>query len=475
LLTRGGAKLSEQAGDQQKASHAGGVQEAARNGDQQAAKEASRDGGARDAVPHADQEPGGPGGPREAARDASQQPGRPGGPGEAGNGPAGERPRRPGKRLIALATAIVAVIIGGGVYALTRGGGQPAYGPPPGSVGVTLPGPFRVMSVTPASGTQQVDGSQPIEVAFSAPLSAGSGMPTITPHVAGHWQADGDSMIFTPDLPLSPSTQFTVTAHGGGSGVQSAGGKALAHPVTAQFTTAPYSVTRLAQLLSQLGYLPMSWQESVGMRTTSSPVATSSVAGEQVAAYDPPAGVFTMQAGYPASLAGLWDQGSYNVILQGAVMAFQSQHNMQLNGDLTSGLWNALFQAAISGQYNANGYSYAVANQVDPETLTIWHNGQVVLTSPANTGIPAAPTVDGTFPVYLRFLNTIMSGTNPDGSHYSDPVQFVSYFNGGDAVHYFPRGSYGFQQSLGCVELPYSQAQAAYPLLTYGSLVTVTG
>jgi hypothetical protein len=83
--------------------------------------------------------------------------------------------------------------------------------------------------------------------------------------------------------------------------------------------------------------------------------------------------------------------------------------------------------------------------------------------------------VDGTFPVYERFVNTIMSGTNPDGSHYSDPVQYVSYFNGGDAVHYFPRGAFGFQQSLGCVELPYDQAKAAYPYLTYGSLVTVSG
>ncbi len=93
----------------------------------------------------------------------------------------------------------------------------------------------------------------------------------------------------------------------------------------------------------------------------------------------------------------------------------------------------------------------------------------------ANTGIPSAPTVDGTFPVYERFRNTIMSGTNPDGSHYSDPVSFVSYFNGGDAVHYFPRGGYGYQQSLGCVELPYNSAEQAYPYLTYGSLVTVTG
>jgi hypothetical protein len=40
-------------------------------------------------------------------------------------------------------------------------------------------------------------------------------------------------------------------------------------------------------------------------------------------------------------------------------------------------------------------------------------------------------------------------------------------------VHYFPRGSYGWPQSLGCVELPLAQSYTAYRYLTYGSLVTV--
>ena len=60
------------------------------------------------------------------------------------------------------------------------------------------------------------------------------------------------------------------------------------------------------------------------------------------------------------------------------------------------------------------------------------------------------------------------------GSHYADPVQWVSYFEGGSAVHYIARGPYGYPQSLGCVELPYSAAAAAYPYLPYGTLVTVT-
>ena len=85
----------------------------------------------------------------------------------------------------------------------------------------------------------------------------------------------------------------------------------------------------------------------------------------------------------------------------------------------------------------------------------------------------ASSTPDGTFPVYLRYQVTQMRGLNPDGTKYADPVSYVSYFRAGEAVHYFPRGSYGFPQSLGCVELPIGAAEKAWPYLTYGSLVTV--
>jgi len=67
-----------------------------------------------------------------------------------------------------------------------------------------------------------------------------------------------------------------------------------------------------------------------------------------------------------------------------------------------------------------------------------------------------------------------MSGTNPDGSHYNDPgVRWISYFHGGDAIHAFPRGSYGTPQSLGCVELPYTAASQVWPYTPVGTLVTI--
>jgi lipoprotein-anchoring transpeptidase ErfK/SrfK len=108
-----------------------------------------------------------------------------------------------------------------------------------------------------------------------------------------------------------------------------------------------------------------------------------------------------------------------------------------------------------------------------PETLNLWEGGRTVLTSPTNTGIPGEPTALGTYPIYVRYTVNTMSGTNPDGSTYDDIVYWINYFNGGDAVHGFPRASYGSPQSLGCVELPIPTAQIAFGHLAVGDLVTV--
>jgi lipoprotein-anchoring transpeptidase ErfK/SrfK len=69
-----------------------------------------------------------------------------------------------------------------------------------------------------------------------------------------------------------------------------------------------------------------------------------------------------------------------------------------------------------------------------------------------------------------------MQGTNPDGSTYDDPaVPWAAYFNGGDALHGFIRGSYGSPQSNGCVEMAIADAAQTWPLTPIGTLVTVRG
>jgi lipoprotein-anchoring transpeptidase ErfK/SrfK len=268
---------------------------------------------------------------------------------------------------------------------------------------------------------------------------------------------------------------------------------------TAAFTTGTYSVLRLQEVLTQLGYLPFTWTQgpttqafvshgsaaqpssargsaAKARRGSSPPVQTtltSSVRQQVLEAYDAPGGAFGFPTGYPAQLQASWTPGSENAMTRGALMGFEADHNFGMTAKPSPAIWAALMKAAASNQANRHGYSYAVVSENEPETLTIYRNGAVAFHGLANTGGAGTPTPIGTFPVYEKFAYQIMSGTNPGGSHYSDPVQWVNYFAGGAAIHAFPRGGYGYPQSLGCVELPYDSAKQAFPLLPYGTLVTV--
>ena len=329
-------------------------------------------------------------------------------------------------------------------------------------------GPLQVVSITPTPGSRSVNGAAPIWVQFSAPLSASTTLPQISPKTAGSWTVQGDLAVFVPTGGFFEDSKVTVTVP---TGVTSADGSGtLRSPVRDSFTTGSFSTMRLQQLLAQLGYLPLTWTSK--SRTV---ISADDTQAQMAAAYSPPAGTFSWQAGYPSNLKDQWKAGAANILDTGAIRAFESVHGLTMDGIAGPTVWTDLLAAVAQGKQNPNGYTYALANQNLPETLTVWHDGSIVLESPANTGISGRPTVDGTFPVYLRFYFTYMTGTNPDGTPYDDPVYYVSYFNDGDAVHYFPRGGYGYNQSLGCVELPWDSAKDAYPYLTYGSLVTVIG
>jgi hypothetical protein len=387
--------------------------------------------------------------------------------------------RSPKVQFIALGVTAAAVAAAAGAYALTHSGaGQSTMSAAAARTRVDRPAvaraqALRILSVTPQAGAGHANGGEPVEIKFSVPLAAGSPTPTVRPAVPGRWAVAGSAMTFTPATGFPPASTVTVRVPGGRHGVRSATGRVLARTTVARFRTGRYRVLRLNQMLAELGYLPLTWAPAPG--TSAQTGTPGSAAAQSGLAFSPPAGRFTWDRGYPRLLHRLWRPAARNAIEKGAVMAFQWQHRMPIDGVVGPRLWRALFLATALDQSNAHGYTYALASQRAPERLTIWHNGRTVLSSPANTGIPISPTADGTFPVYLRYRFQIMRGTNPDGSSYADPVSFVSYFDGGDAVHYFPRGSYGFQQSLGCVELPYEAAQRSWPFLSYGSLVTVTG
>lgn len=374
------------------------------------------------------------------------------------------------------------LVVGGGTYFyVQKSSPAQAAGRGHKSASPAASTPEHVLSVHPADGATGVNGAAGIRVVFSKPLSASSPMPTVEPAIDGTWQRHGSTAVFVPARGFGPRTKVTVQIPGGAAGVQSTGGGLLASTVTAKFRTGTFRLARIEQLLAQLGYLPLTWAPQTG---TAAPVSDANA--QLSAAYSPPAGTYTWQPGYPSALMRLWRPDKPSQILQGAVMAFQADHRLTsdmiyenqqgltLGGSIGHRLWKALFRAIARDATNKHGYTYALASQKPPETLTVWHNGVKIFKNLANTGIPVAPTAVRTDPVYLRYQSQIMKGTNPDGSKYADPVAWVAYFHGGEAVHYFPRYSYGSQQSLGCVELPWGPAKRIWPYLTFGTLVTVT-
>jgi lipoprotein-anchoring transpeptidase ErfK/SrfK len=350
-------------------------------------------------------------------------------------------------------------------------------------------GPEPVALASPAPGAATATSNGAITLTFAEPVAKilGNARPTITPAVAGLWsEPEPNTLVFTPTgFGFGPDTSVTVgfdrPVHVVGAGDATAGSGTTTTSAASDyhFSVAPGSLLRLEQILAQLHYLPLNFVPAPGVQTP------KTFAQEVATMTQPLPGSFAWTwASTPASLQQQWAAGSANVLVKGALMAFDStQGNYDgFNADsLTvtqladAPTWNALLQAAATNQVDPQPYSYVYVTQTLPETLTLWENGSVVLTSPANTGISIRPTADGTFPIYVRYTFNYMSGTNPDGSHYDDPVYWINYFNGGDAVHGFPRGSYGWPQSLGCVELPISTAEVAYNDLAIGDLVTVAG
>ncbi len=362
----------------------------------------------------------------------------------------------PRRWLIVTVGVLVLALAAGGFVAVDRLHSNQAA-----ATSAAPPPALTVTSVSP-TGANVAAGST-ITVQFSTDLAPGSPMPTLDPPVAGAWAVLSPSLLeYQASGPLVPGAAETVTVPGGSSGVVGSEGQHLAQSVTSQFTVAPGSILRLQQLLAELGYLPLTF-------TPASPLTSPTQEGnDQV-------GSFSWRwPNQPLALETLWTPGSSNVITKGAVMNFESQNGLKTDGLAGPQVWTDLLNDVQSGKGDALSWDYVLVSQSRPESATVYKDGVPIYTTPVNTGVPGAPTANGTFPVYARYTVTTMSGTNPDGSHYVDPgIPWVSYFNGGDALHGYVRSSYGFPQSDGCVEMPIANAATVFPLTPLGTLVTV--
>jgi peptidoglycan hydrolase-like protein with peptidoglycan-binding domain len=365
---------------------------------------------------------------------------------------------RGGRRpwLIVSVGALALAVAAAGFIVFTRSNPVPAAATPP-----PPPPSLTVVSVSP-TGASVAAGST-IAVQFSTDLAPGSPMPTLSPAVAGAWTVLSPSLLqYQATGPLVPGVTETVTVPGGGAGVIGSRGQQLATTFTQSFTVAQGSILRLQQLLADLGYLPLTF-------TATAPVTSPTQEGNDQL------GTFTWRwQNQPSSLTSLWIPGTMNVITKGAIMNFESQHGLKTDGLPGPAVWTDLLADVASGTGDALSYDYVFVSKTLPENVTVYKDGISVYNTLANTGVPGADTPAGTYPVYARYTSTTMTGTNVDGTKYVDPgIPWVSYFYGGDALHGYPRGHYGYPQSNGCVEMPIANAAVVYPLTPIGTLVTV--
>ena len=318
---------------------------------------------------------------------------------------------------------------------------------------------LSVIATSPTNNAT-VDATVSIRVALSSDLSPSSPLPTLSPSIPGTWERlSGSVLEFVQQAPFQPGQAVTITVP---SNLTATSGARLTSAVTTSFQVGTMSITRIQQLLAEEGYLPVTFIPS--MTTSSAQIQT----GDEI-------GTFAWRWNtLPTSLTSQWAPGQDNVVTRGAIMRFQDVHHMTTTGTITPAFEAALLADRQSGTMDPDPYTYVDVFKSLPQHLNLYSNGQVVYTTLVNTGIPGQDTASGTYPVYLRYTSTTMSGTNPDGSTYHDVgIPWVSYFHGGDALHGYIRPSYGFPQSLGCVEMPYANAGIVWPQTPIGTLVSV--
>ncbi len=325
------------------------------------------------------------------------------------------------------------------------------------------------MLVRPAPRSKIVP-SAPIVLTFSRPVEQlfGATDPRLRPKVPGSWTRPNDhTLVFTPSglgFPFGRHVQLRLPEP-----IEVISGADPAPMRTLSWQVPRASPLRMKELLAEEGYLPLEW-------TPAGQAVRMTLGAQARAAVNPPQGSFRWRyPNTPAALKGLWSSSSLRATLvRGAIMAFENSHGMPVDGFPSMTVFRALVHDELAGRQAEGGYSYVFVSESLPQTLTLWHAGRVILRTPVNTGIASRPTALGTYPVYAHLVETTMQGTNPDGTHYDDPgVPWVNYFNGGDAVHGFPRYGYGWPQSLGCVEAPIPTAGKIFPYVNIGTLVTV--
>lgn len=373
-------------------------------------------------------------------------------------------PRRLLSRRGLLAALALAFILAGAALGLTRSpqlaSRAEAAGTPKSAPSALAP--TRLLAL-PSS--RIANGTARLKVTLGAPISPATPLPMLTPRDAGSWKAEGNSLVFTPASTLSPCAHYRLTVW---ARTASTGHAILGRRRVETLEVACPPTAALQQALARLGYLGARFHPRYIFHEPARAISREEAA---LHAYHPPRGGFAPSfRDAPAVHAG-----QFEAVTRGALTVYQADRGLQATGEANTATWESLLYDLSHYRRDTQPYTWVTVRESLPQTLEVHRGAHVALTTPVNTGVPGAETALGMYPIYARYVSTTMSGTDVDGTKYVVPdVPWVNYFNGGDAVHGYPRASYGFPQSNGCVELPIEAAHTVFGMLQLGDIVWVS-
>jgi peptidoglycan hydrolase-like protein with peptidoglycan-binding domain len=372
----------------------------------------------------------------------------------------------------ATGVVVALLLVAGAIALLARshgdgsllGSGPASAATPSVSTAPTAPAaPTRLLKLPSRS---IANGTTALKVTLSAPPAPDSPTPTLSPAVAGTWSVVGDAEVFTAASTLEPCSSYTLTVW---AQTHATGAANLGKRHTIGLNVACPPIAGLQQALARLGYLGARFHPRYAVRIPSGRETRSQAAS---LAFHPPRGALAPD---PSSAPPV-NMGQLDETTRGAITVYQDDRGLEATGEPNRDTWVSLLSSETAYRRDPISYTWVSVSESLPETLQVHEGDRVVFSTPVNTGVPGAETALGIFPIYSRLVSTTMSGTDVDGTKYVVPnVPWVNYFNGGDAVHGYPRASYGSPQSNGCVELPIEAAHTVFEKLALGDIVDVKG
>jgi hypothetical protein len=108
------------------------------------------------------------------------------------------------------------------------------------------------------------------------------------------------------------------------------------------------------------------------------------------------------------------------------------------------------------------------------QQLTMWLGNTAVMTTLISSGKAVTPTQIGEFAIYSKTPSMTMTGTIAGDYYYLPNVKWVSFFDGGEALHgTYWHSNFGHPMSHGCVNMTEAAAKQLYDFAPIGTKVIV--